>query len=279
MDLLDQGDHCLLAMTDVSKTGMIAPGSGLLVGLQQRFSGRLTVLVDACQMRLSPPTLRGYLEKGFWVVITGSKFLSGPTFAGDLLLPSGTSRDHPELSKHTVHPGLVLRWEAALEELRAFSRVPPSQVHEILKTIADRINQYLYTSENLLPLAVPAISRSVGYDYSWDRLQTIFPFVPTTGKDPAGRIQPLSREQAFRVYQCLQQVYPQVLHPAGDLRCQLGQPVHCSQLEGSPPSALRLCASSRLVVEASRGNLERIIESAQAALDKAAWLATEMTRS
>ena len=62
---------------------------------------------------------------------------------------------------------------------------------------------------------------------------------------------------------------------AAALRCQLGQPVACGKRDGIPVSALRLCASTRLVVEATAWGGRRssaVIERALAALDKIALL-------
>ena len=58
-------------------------------------------------------------------------------------------------------------------------------------------------------------------------------------------------------------------------RYQLGQPVSCGKRDGVPVSALRICASARLIVEATTGGGEkaaRVIGKALAALDKAALL-------
>jgi hypothetical protein len=61
------------------------------------------------------------------------------------------------------------------------------------------------------------------------------------------------------------------------LRCQLGQPVPCGSRAGVPVSALRLCLSSRLIVDAvspgGRGP-KAVIADALAVLDKAAILAS-----
>ena len=65
------------------------------------------------------------------------------------------------------------------------------------------------------------------------------------------------------------------------LRCQLGKPVNCGTRGGTrggigddiPVSALRLCASARLVVEAcAGGDAATVIARAMATLDKAALI-------
>ena len=48
-----------------------------------------SVVVDACQMRLGRPRLRKYLDRGYLVIVTGSKFFTGPAFSGALLVPAG----------------------------------------------------------------------------------------------------------------------------------------------------------------------------------------------
>src|SRR6185312_17185516 len=68
-------------------TGLQAPSFELVRGLRERHAGRVSIVVDACQMRLGKAQLRAYLAAGFMVQITGSKFYMGPPFAGALLVP------------------------------------------------------------------------------------------------------------------------------------------------------------------------------------------------
>ncbi|KJV06737.1 hypothetical protein [Methylocucumis oryzae] len=82
---LQHQHHVLLIMIDQSKTGLIAPSLACVLGLKQRYGDRLTILVDACQLRLSPDTLSSYLKQNFFVAITGSKFLTGPAFFGRII--------------------------------------------------------------------------------------------------------------------------------------------------------------------------------------------------
>jgi hypothetical protein len=62
---------------DVTKTGLIAPGLGTVFRLKARYGDRLWIMVDACQLRISPETIRAYLARGMMVAITGSKFMEG----------------------------------------------------------------------------------------------------------------------------------------------------------------------------------------------------------
>lgn len=78
----------LLIVTDQSKTGLITPSLSCVLDLHQRYKDKIDVLIDACQFRVAPLTLRAYLDCGFMIALTGSKFLTGPSFSGAILFKS-----------------------------------------------------------------------------------------------------------------------------------------------------------------------------------------------
>lgn len=291
------GRRILLILIDQSKTGLIAPSPACVIALHCRFPDNIEVLVDACQFRIAMPTLRAYLEQGFMVALTGSKFLTAPSFSAALLLPSTVSarlqkRAFPrglltcssranwpvgwigaESLDNAANFGLLMRFQAALEELHRFRAVPQATVIGFFQRFASAIQQRLESDPHLEPLPVPRLDRRpLAAANNWDHLQTIFPFLlycPT----PTERI-PLSREQTMHVYHQL----PITLDDHGanitTIRCQLGQPVACGTRAGVAVSALRLCLSSRLVVEAAASDDQGmgIIKDALKALDKTALL-------
>lgn len=261
------GGPVLLALTDVSKTGMIAPGIASVLALRAQWSGRLDVLVDGCQFRLAPATVRAYLAQGFMVALTGSKFMTGPTFCGALLIPTGfiarkcgghlpdalaaysAAGDWPQrYAAGSALPavanfGLLLRWEAALSEMTRFAAVDDAARLAYLRGFGDGVKALLSSTEFVEVLPVAAIDRgALGVHAGWDLEQTIFPFLL---KDGAGRI--LSCEKTLAIYRRLQS------EGQGGRRFQLGQPVMCGQRDGQPISALRFCVSARMVADACAG--------------------------
>lgn len=282
----------LLILVDQSKTGLIAPSPACAIALHRRYPDHVEVLVDACQFRIAIPTLHAYLEQNFMVALTGSKFIAAPSFSAALLLPSAVAQRLqqrpfpngllPDSSQANWPPnwlgaqqlddaanfGLLLRCEAALAELRRFRAVPESAVAELLQAFATAVQQRLTADPHLELLETPPLNRLplITAD-SWDRLPTIFPFLLYR----PGRI-PLTREQSRHIYQQLQSRSDSAIPTQ---RYQLGQPVACGTRNGIPVSALRLCLSSRLIIEAidrnDRGN--SLIENALNALDQAARLA------
>ncbi|TAN68105.1 MAG: hypothetical protein EPN17_09680 [Methylobacter sp.] len=278
------GRRVLLILVDQSKTGLIAPSPACVIALQRRFPDNIDVLVDACQFRIAMPTLRAYLEQGFMVGLTGSKFLGAPSFSAALLLPttvaerfrqqafsSGLLSGSPQ--DHVANFGLLLRCEVALEELRSFRAVPQASVIDFLQAFAQAIRQRLTSDPHFEPLPVPQLDRRPLIEAnSWDHLQTLFPFLLYDAQ-PGGRM-PLNREQTRHVYRQL----PITIDYSGSdiamLRCQLGQPVACGVRNGIAVSALRLCVGSRLIVEATASNDKgnAIIKDALTVLDKTVWL-------
>jgi hypothetical protein len=288
-----RNQRILLIVTDVSKTGMIAPSPACAIALHRRLPQSVDVLVDACQFRIAPATLRAYLEQDFMVAVTGSKFITGPTFSGALLLPAAVAHRlreqplppslapysaradwpddwrHADIFGNVANFGLLLRWEAALEELRPFRAIPEEQVARFLDAFAGAARQMLQGHSCFQMLPVPVLDRrSIAQANGWDQCQTIFPFLLYRSA-ANGSNMPLSREQTMQVYRLLQD-------DLGDgLRCQLGQPVACGSRHGIPVSALRICASTRLAVEgcAQNGkNAQAVIERALVALGKTAIL-------
>lgn len=292
------GQRVLLAMVDVSKTGMIAPSVACAVGLHRRFPDTLDVLVDACQFRIAPTTLQAYLEQGFMVGVTGSKFITGPSFSGALLIPEKLSKklragsatdklqaysaraDWPASWGKTrkldavANFGLLLRWEGAMKELRAFRSVSNAAAAHFLRTFAEAIRLHLASNPVFEALPVPELQRHpFAATTAWDNTQTIFPFLLFRPVGTSARV-PLSGEETAQIYLALQDA------SHGIVRVQLAQPVACGQRGGIAVSALRVCASSRLVVEAVQHNgrdEQVVIKRALRALDKVAQLVQTAT--
>lgn len=110
----------VIYMTYGTKTGLVAP---LAV------PPGIDVVVDACQLRLSPSVIKVCLRKGWPVVVTGSKYLGGPPFSGAVLLPRDRfvgireralaewSQIVSAAGETQTSEGTLLRWVAAIAGL------------------------------------------------------------------------------------------------------------------------------------------------------------------
>ncbi len=261
--IVARGRRCLLVLIDVSKSGLIAPSPACAQRLQQALGERLVVLVDACQYRLGVESTGRYLAAGWMVALTGSKFVTGPAFCGALLLPPPWAEPRGRLQA-LVHPGLLLRWQAALTELRRFRAVSGAAVHGFLQCWGAAVAARIAADAHFQALPAPPLVRH-GQDPAdppWDGLQTIFAFTLCRRVVPPTL---LDRAQTARLHRRLQQ--GQAVH--------LGPPVAWGTRGGVAVSARRLGASARWGAGAAGDPIatQRAIDDAMAALDAAALLA------
>lgn len=309
----EAGRRVLLILIDGSKTGTIAPSADCVLQLQQRFADRIDVMVDACQFRISPQTLRAYMQRDFMVALTGSKFATGPTFSGALMIPPLCAR---RMRRHPIPPalrayssradwpadwesasgldqaanfGLLLRWEAALAEIRAFRTLSDEQIAGFLSDFGNAVQVKLQRSPLLDPLPLPSLARgTLAEANNWDHIPSIHPFLLFYPNAAKGR-SALDRDQTQRVYQLLQADLSTRKMFSNDsgightvaMRCQLGQPVACGHRDGVPVSALRVCASMRMITKACANggnNTGLVIEQAISAIEKAELLAHTFAR-
>ena len=274
----------LIILTDVSKTGLIIPSPAAVVSLYQRWKGKIEVLVDACQFRLSPETLRSYIEHNFMVALTGSKFFTGPTFSAALLVPKNLSERFRSqkipkaLNQYSCRAewpddwtarnslpdnanyGLLLRWHAAMYEMQQFHSLPEGAVGEFVHNFAAAIKYKLNSETCFELLATAELERHpLSQNKNWDAAPTIFPFLL---RHKNGEY--LNREETENIYKLLRK-------NVNDQPIEIGQPVICGARDNILISAVRLCLSSRLIVAAlsakGRGG-KAVIAETIAVLDK-----------
>lgn len=265
------GRFVMLHGLDLSKTGLLAPSPGFLAKLRRVYGDGFDIVVDACQARLSPGAIRAYLDLGAVVLVTGSKFFTGPPFAGAALLPREVAARlrHGRLPEGMAayfnrdefpadaacavalppggNYGLALRWQAALAEIKALLRTPPARRAAILQGFGDAARAAIAAQPALTLLPAPPLFR-VDTDEPWERLPSIFTF---SIRAPLARQRCLTPAEARRVYMWLNTDLSVVLPGNAGLAariCHIGQPVPLAQPEGEGQmGALRVSAGARLI--------------------------------
>ena len=120
--------------------------------------------------------------------------------------------------------GLVLRWQAALWEMRAFAAVPAERRQRIITELGAAIRAALEASRWLRPVAVAASAK--------DWPQTIFPFEVLRQEDDRGE-QPMDLTAVQHVHRWLNADIAKWLPPGtlcsarrlAAVACHVGQPV------------------------------------------------------
>lgn len=146
--------HALVHVVHGSKTGLILPLIDDIDHLVARHGSRTTLVVDACQARITSAAIADYLARDAIVFVTGSKFMGGPPFSGFALVPAGIARRAPALPAgfETIfrraewpagwpgaarlpdgdNPGLLLRLMAAVFELERFQKLSLERVTRVI---------------------------------------------------------------------------------------------------------------------------------------------------
>jgi hypothetical protein len=169
--------------------------------------------------------------------------------------------------------GQWLRWEAALEEMRAYYRVPDAFRARALRELRAGIESLVRLSPSLR-LIVPAERVWESEDEEFAHA-TIFPFTIERDRDP------LSADDCRLVYHALARDLRHVIagsEAEGDVaarRCLIGQPVLIKRCGGEPIAALRICVGARLVTETwspdagiAQRNLQRELDRIAAVVAK-----------
>ncbi len=233
--------RAVLHAIDGSKTGLTAPDRPTLLRLSRRFGRALDIVIDACQARIEPALVRWYLQQGFPVLVTGSKFFAAPGFCGAVLfprarlgriaagaVPNGLAAyaGVTDSVGSRLCPGLLLRWTAALHDMAAFGRLPADEVGRRLDVLGQSIERALRQNDRLRLVAAPRPS-----GLGWSDRRSVFTFMVRgqAGWLDAARLRPL--------YLALHD------DPSG-APCQIGQPV---QLGSAAQGGLRLAVSAAQV--------------------------------
>lgn len=297
-----EGRRVVLMAMDRSKLGWHAPSRNCIETICARWTHNVQVVIDACQARLDNRRISAHLERGHIVLVTGSKFFSGPPFSGAMLVPSRVSailaKSDPPLGffdystrsdwprawqrlrtqlPRQMNYGLWLRWEAALAEMHDYFAVPRTARRVLLERFYDAVRMRIAASRSLELIASPAPDPGDMLDDDEMGVPTIVPFLIRHN----GRL--LSPSQCAALYAALNRDMTASLPPSASAHdrwyavqiCHIGQPVAISGPGGEPTAALRISASARLVSDCWTGdpisshvNLEQQFEDVSIVLGK-----------
>jgi hypothetical protein len=148
------GRQVLLHVVHGSKTGLILPSLDDIDALRSEYSSRLSLVIDACQARITPKAVQDYLQRDAMVFLTGSKFMGGPPFNGFVIIPPALMAKAPPIPhgfkqifrraewpvrwpgadalQDSANMGLALRLSSSIYELERFSALDPSRVGHII---------------------------------------------------------------------------------------------------------------------------------------------------
>lgn len=277
-----KGDSVLIHLLDRSKTGLSAPDIETVCRLKEVYGDSVWGVVDAAQMRLDTNRLNSYLEQEFLVLITGSKFFTGAPFSGALVVPPAIARQVDRLppfpagfaefatrydfpprwsylaSRLPDYPniGLLLRWQSALWEMKAFYLTPQQERYRTIQSFGRAVLDMIDKNPDLELIAPPhrnALENT--RNVRWDCLPNIFTFFLLKRNHKENTSSPLTYEEACKAYRWLNMDISRYLPPNAKApqrnlaakRCHIAQPVRICRKNGQWLAALRMAVGARLV--------------------------------
>jgi hypothetical protein len=275
------GRHVVLHTMDQSKLGYQSPTEELMRKLDKIKDISLQVIVDAAQLRLDASDINNYLNKGYIVTITGSKFFTGPPYSGALIIPKNISEyikkinsllpggliqyynrsDWPRcwacsenLSKGYNY-GTYMRWNAAITEMERFFMTPLLYRNLGMELFCNFVEESVKEAPFLEPLVKDEEKISIYDDEEIGirNTRTIFPFFILKNKKI------LNINQVKRLYVLLNSnISADFKDNSMDImrlasqKCHIGQAVsvvHPSQKESA---ILRISLGARITSESWR---------------------------
>jgi hypothetical protein len=276
------GHDVLLHVMHHSKTGASGPSKQCVAHIRAQYPTRVRVAVDACQARVSRGELREWLDAECILILTGSKFFTGPPLSGAIVLPAAlaarlrrspvatgglatysTPYDWPvgwtlrsELPGR-VNTGQLLRWTAALSEIERYFAVPLAFRESALSRFEQAVHASFKRHEcvELLDAAPPARPKHDATPRDEFRYRSVFALTVRHRGGLLGEADSRLLHRALNAAIC-----DLGSEPAASRYCHIGQPV---VIKGATKAlgaltkalgALRISSDARLAADCWSGH-------------------------
>ncbi|MGJ8745786.1 hypothetical protein [Polaribacter sp.] len=272
------GKHIVLHVMDHSKLGYQSPSKKMMEQLNTLQDVSIQVLIDAAQLRLDPIDIQKYLQKGYIVSITGSKYFTGPPYSGALIFPKTVSKTIGD-SEKTLPIGLTkyyhnsdwpttwfcsndlsdgfnfgsyMRWKAAIVEMDRYYKTPILYRNMGIEMFCNFVEDSIKEATFLEALCDDEASenRYNNTEFGIRNIRTIFPFFILKNKEV------LSIEKVKKLYVLLNSDMSlqfegaslKIIRLAAQ-KCHIGQAVNVTYENGVQSAVLRISLGARVISE------------------------------
>ncbi len=272
------GRHVVLHTMDQSKLGYQSPSDELIRKLNSLEKLSMQIIVDGSQLRLDPKDIRNYLDKGYIVTITGSKYFTGPPYSGALILPKSVTKlihalknKLPEgLTQYYNHSdwptswscsndlsdgynyGSYMRWNAAIVEMDRYYRTPILYRNMGIEMFCNFVEDSIKDATFLKPIYGDE-NKTNSYsskEFGIRNIRTIFPFFILKNNKV------LSIDQVKKLYTLLNSDLSEHFHDSSleiirlaAQKCHIGQAVNVKYGNDIESAVLRISLGARVISE------------------------------
>lgn len=273
-----QGNHVVLHAMDQSKLGYQSPSEDVIKKLHAIDNLSIQIIVDGSQLRLDPKDIQNYLNRGFIVTITGSKYFTGPPYSGALILPDKVSKliqaaknplpaglndyynrsDWPASWSSTqnlcegYNYGSYMRWNAAIVEMQRYYRTPILYRNMGIEMFCNFIEDSINEATFLEPIynSKLKVNSYNSKEFGLRNIRTIFPFFIHKEK------QVLSLDNVKKLYVLLNSDLsdhykdaPLEIIRLAAQKCHIGQAVSVKYGTDIKSGVLRISLGARVISE------------------------------
>jgi hypothetical protein len=263
---------------DQSKLGYQSPSDALIKKLNTIKSLSMQIIVDGSQLRLDPKDIQNYVNKGYIVTVTGSKYFTGPPYSGALFLPESVSKSiHSATNKlpegltqyynHSDWPtswfcsndlsdgynyGSYMRWNAAIVEMDRYYKTPVLYRNMGIEMFCNFIDDSIKEATFLEPIYDDETKTNSynSQEFGIRNIRTIFPFFILKDKDV------LSLDHVKKLYTLLNsdlsdqfEDSPLEIIRLAAQKCHIGQAVNVKYGNEIESAVLRISLGARVISE------------------------------
>ena len=272
----EQGRHIVLHTMDQSKLGYQSPSDELIKRLNALSKLSLQIIVDASQLRLDPKDIQNYLNKGYIVTITGSKYFTGPPYSGALLLPKSVSKvihsvknslpaGLTQYYNHSDWPiswfcsndlsdgynyGSYMRWYAAIVEMDRYYKTPILYRNMGIEMFCNFVEDSIKEASFLEPIYGDETKTNnyTSKEFGIRNIRTIFPFFILKNNEV------VSVDKVKKIYTLLNSDLSdqfedsplEIIRLAGQ-KCHIGQAVNVKYGNDIESAVLRISLGARVI--------------------------------
>ncbi|SDW28790.1 hypothetical protein [Flavobacterium degerlachei] len=274
----DLGRHVVLHTMDQSKLGYQSPSDEFTKKLNTLENLSIQIIVDGSQLRLDPKDIQNYLNKGYIITITGSKFFTGPPYCGALILPESVNKliqsvKNPlpkgltQYYNHSDWPtswfcsnelsdgynyGSYMRWNAAIVEMDRYYKTPILYRNMGIEMFCNFVDDSIKEATFLQPIYGDE-TKTKSYsskEFGIRNIRTIFPFFIFKDKEV------LSVDKVKKLYTLLNSDLSdqfedsslEIIRLAAQ-KCHIGQAVNVKFNNETESAILRISLGARVISE------------------------------
>ena len=272
------GRHIVLHAMDQSKLGYQSPSEEMMRNLNTLDNLSMQIIVDCSQLRLDPKDIQNYLNKGYIVTITGSKYFTGPPYSGALIVPKNVSKlidsvkntlpegltnyyNHSDWPTHwfcakdlsdEFNYGTYMRWNAAIVEMDRYYKTPILYRNMGIEMFCNFVEDSIKDASFLEPLFGDETKKNTysSEEFGLRNIRTIFPFFILKNNEV------LTVDQVKKLYELLNSDISdqfedsslEIVRLAAQ-KCHIGQAVNVKYGVDSQSAVLRISLGARVISE------------------------------